>query len=81
MVGFVRRPEAPRLTTCSAPQQKTTDKLKCTTQDTLLQIPALFTDMEEISRKYKLMAKTGKNLDPLSATDIDPLGEIRLAHT
>jgi hypothetical protein len=43
-----------------------------TAKDILLHILALFTDTEEISRKYKLTAKAGENLDLLSATDIDP---------
>jgi hypothetical protein len=38
----------------------------------LLQILTLSADTEDISRKYRLTAKAGENIDLLSATDIDP---------
>lgn len=43
-----------------------------TAKDTLLQILALFADSKDISKKYKLGAKTGEDLTPFSANDMDP---------
>jgi hypothetical protein len=43
-----------------------------TAKDTLIQILKLFAAAEKISRKYKLEAKVGEDLDLLSATDMNP---------
>jgi hypothetical protein len=41
-------------------------------KDTLLQILVLFTDTENISKKYKLTLKAGEDLSVYSTGDMDP---------